>query len=107
MKPSEKEGIKLAAIAGGLLLLYWLYRRYHTGAASVTPGADGTNSVGGTGGDPADPITSTYAQQPGAYNPPSLGDVNINIANQGLGSLSNMYIPLFGFVGMANNVYYQ
>jgi len=46
----------------------------------------------------SDPVLSAY--QPGLGLQPS-PNINIDIGNQGLNYLSNKYIPLFGFVGMA------
>ena len=46
-----------------------------------------------------DPVQSAYSP---SLAPQLLGgNVNVDIQNQGLNYLSNKYIPLFGFVGMA------
>ena len=42
-----------------------------------------------------------------AYSPPDLGDLTINVQDGALAGLSNQYIPLFGFVGMAQGEMYQ
>jgi len=58
---------------------------------------------------PLDPNMVNYMQQTGG-NPPiavSGPNMNINIANQGLGFLSNKYVPMFGFIGMAQGVTVQ
>lgn len=89
----------VAFILGALLLLWWLLQR-----RAAQQAADDATVQAAT---PTDPITDTYASNPDAFNPPSLGTVNINIGNQGLSYLSNDYIPLFGFVGMAQGVMYQ
>lgn len=41
-----------------------------------------------------------------SYSPPSIGNVSMQIANPGFNMLSNQYIPLFGFVGMAQGAGY-
>lgn len=95
----DKNYARFALIAGGCALLYWLYqRKMNAENALQFPQAPQI---------PTDPMGDVYAADPDGFNPQSLGDVNINIANQGLGYLTNQYIPLFGFVGMAQGVYYQ
>jgi hypothetical protein len=104
MTTKEKQAIKIAVILGGVAVLWWLWQRQQ--AVAAAPGDDGTDGVDNSSGASPDPITATYSANPAAFNPPAI-DANINIANQGLSGLSNQYIPLFGFVGMASGVYYQ
>lgn len=90
---------KLAFIAGALLLLWWLWQRRL---------AQATQDDSIQAPEPAaDPMTTVYASDPSRFDPGSLGTVDINIGNQGLNYLSNEYIPLFGFVGMAQGVMFQ
>lgn len=64
---------------------------------------------------PASPSGTEFIQNPteAAYSPNlapqslSGGTINVNVANQGLQYLSNKYIPLFGFVGMAQGATYH
>lgn len=94
----DKNFTKVAFILGALLLLWWLWQRRQSQATQDSTVQAPT---------PFDPMTSTYASDPSKFNPPSLGTVDINIGNQGLSYLSNDYIPLFGFVGMAQGVMFQ
>lgn len=95
---NDKQYGKLAFIAAIALLIWWLLRRRQSqGQLNDTIEAP----------EPFDPITSTYAANPNQFDPPSLGTVNINIGNQGFAYLTNDYIPLFGFVGMAQGVMFQ
>jgi hypothetical protein len=96
----DKEFTKFAFIALGIALLWWLWQR----RVANMPSEPETEAPTMT---PNDPQLITYSQNPSAFNPPSLGNININIANQGLSYLSNQYVPLFGFVGMAQGVSYQ
>jgi hypothetical protein len=98
---NDKEFAKVGFIALGLLLLWWLWMRKQAAAVQATQAQAPTTTT-------SDPEQDVFANGP----PPiaSLGDgstLNVNIANQGLGYLSSQYIPLFGFVGMAQGVSYQ
>lgn len=94
---STHETAKVAFIVIGVLFLFWLYkhRQYQNAAPEVTPPESAS-----------DPETLTYAANPNQFDPASI-NANINIGNQGLGYLDNKYMPMFGFVGMANGVFYQ
>lgn len=50
------------------------------------------------------PDLAAFAANPSAFQPSNL---NVKIDNQGLNYLTNHYMPLFGFVGMAQGVYFQ
>lgn len=93
---NDKDYTKLAFIALGLLLLWWLWQRRQSAAVAATQPQAPTTTTG-------DPQEDTFVNGP----PPIDSVSTINIANQGLGYLSNQYIPLFGFVGMAQGVAYQ
>lgn len=95
---NDKDYTKLAFIALGLLLLWWLWRRRQAGQTVSTQQQVPTTTT-------SDPQQEVFENGPAPIG--SLGTVDINIGNQGLGYLSNQYIPLFGFVGMAQGVAYQ
>lgn len=94
----DKDYTKLAFIALALLLLWWLWRRKQAAVVESTEPQAPTTMT-------SDPETEVFSNGP----PPiaSVGTIDVNIGNQGLGYLSNEYIPLFGFVGMAQGVAYQ
>ncbi len=94
----DRDFTKLMFIALAILFLWWLWRRRQAATVASTQPQVPTTTAN-------DPETIVAANGP----PPlqSVGDLNVNIANQGLGYLSTEYIPLFGFVGMAQGVYYQ
>jgi len=50
------------------------------------------------------PDLAAFAANPYAFQPSNL---NVNIGNQGFNYLTNKFMPLFGFVGMAQGVYFQ
>jgi len=88
-------------VVAGVLLTVWLAMRATKGGAVMLPPASNvpTNN----------PIVNDFMRQyPGGSPIQILGTpTNINIGNQGLNYLSNKYIPLFGFVGMAQGVTWQ
>jgi hypothetical protein len=95
---NDKEFAKLAFIIGCGVFIYWMWERNQVAQADAT--------------QPQAPITTTSdpEQQVFEAGPPpiqSLGNLDVNISNQGLSYLSNAYMPLFGFVGMAQGVAYQ
>ncbi len=47
------------------------------------------------------PDLQTYAKNPQAFYTPANQKINVHVANQSMGYLNSSYIPLFGFVGMA------
>jgi hypothetical protein len=88
----------LAVLALGIAWLKW------TGHPSVASGA-ATNAAAGV-----DPFTAPYgwstpgiSDDPNTLNggPPFQSSVNVNVNPSYLASLSQQYIPLFGFVGLA------
>lgn len=93
---NDKDYTKLAFIALGLVLLWWLWQRRQASQVAATQPQAPTTTTG-------DPEQEVFANGPAPIG--SLG--TIDIENQGLSYLSNQYIPLFGFVGMAQGVAYQ
>ena len=87
------------AVAG---FIYWSIKGNKAGSAVLieTPQTQGAAV-------PVDPITEFFANNPQAFTPQNLNTVNVTIANQGLNYLNDNYIPLFGFVGMAQGAVYQ
>jgi len=98
MTERDKKTLKLLAIIGGIAFLWWLLTR----KKSVTIPAEKTDQQVKYG----DPMLNFFAQHPTMFMPASHstiegGRIAIDIGNQGLNMLSDKYIPLFGFVGMA------
>jgi hypothetical protein len=87
---TDRDYAKSALIIGGVIFLIWLA---HHKPGEAAPPAN------------LDPMQSVFGSDPGAFMPPQ--DININIGNQGLNYLSNKFIPLFGFVGMAQGTMFQ
>lgn len=83
-------------LAGGALFLWWLYHR------KLALSADGAEAP------PLqmyDPNELGYAGNPGANLPATNGSINVNATINTPNVLG--YIPLFGFVGMAQGTMFQ
>ena len=79
-----------AAIA---LFVWWLWEKHNSIPATQLPPSEGG------------PVQSLdwpmSGVSPEAYTPPTIGKLSLNVQNPGFNMLSNQYIPMFGFVGMA------
>ncbi len=53
------------------------------------------------------PMTGVYDANPFAYQPPNASALTVNIGNQMASQLSDQYMPMFGFVGIAQGSMYQ
>lgn len=80
----------LAAVAA-LFIVWWLvHKRTSNSSGAYSPSMPYN----------VDPIDATYAANPGAFGPQTVnGNVDINV--RGYNTLNQNYLPLFGFVGMA------
>ena len=98
---NDRNYTKFAAVVGVGVLLWWLSKNNVPALSGV---ADASPPLSGF-----DPMTQVFSNYPNAWSPPSLSDatIQVNIANQGLSTLSNQYIPLFGFVGIAQGQIWQ
>lgn len=83
-----------------LFVVWWLFlrKRYRMMPQDVGTAYAGTGTT--------DPQIITYESNPGAFGPQSVGNtVNINV--NGYNGINQNYMPLFGFVGMAQGELYQ
>ncbi len=95
----DKKFDRLVVITALILAVWWIMRPKAQAASQPVPPVD-------TGNIPA-PELAAFSANPAAFMPQSLGNINVNVDNQGLGFLSNQYVPLFGFVGMAQGAFYS
>lgn len=92
LTPKEKEFTILAVIVGiAIILWYWWEKR------------QAVNAV--TGPAPSQDFTNWPMEQTPDYTPPNIPD--ILIGNQTPNLLSQQYMPLFGFIGMAQGTYFH
>lgn len=90
----SKEFTKWSAIALiGVLIYYLLKRKQNISSQTIVNNPDNNAPFIG------DPNLASYLPSPGFQ--PQTTPININIGNQGLNYLNDNYIPLFGFVGVA------
>ncbi len=89
---NDKQFELFSIVVAIALFVWWLIAR-HENQASNTPGENA-----GAFPETNWPMDSV---SPETFMPPTLGDLSLNVQNPGFNLLSNQYIPLFGFVGMA------
>ena len=94
----DKKFDRLVVITALILAVWWIMQPKTQAASAPAAPVD-------LGGIPS-PELAAFSANPAAFMPHSLGNINVNIGNQGLGFLSNQYVPLFGFVGMAQGAFY-
>jgi hypothetical protein len=91
----------LAAIAVAVLYETWK----HKGAGSANCGIPVTLAPSeASGAFPipwCEPMNVVYCANPSAYAPPTAEALTINISCQTAAQLNNQFMPLFGFVGVA------
>lgn len=105
MAEKNHDALYFAATAGVMVLLWWVWKRNQE-ANSIQAAATPSESVDG-GGFPipwGSPMTDVYDANPTAYNPPTDADLTLNVGNGQISGLSSDYMPLFGFVGIAQGV---
>jgi hypothetical protein len=91
MSDKNKSAVIALKVGGIALILFLIFRKKKSTVVSDNvPGAAPNQYI-------YDPVLAAY--NPGLGLQPS--NIDVNIANQGMNYLSNKYIPLFGFVGMA------
>lgn len=100
MTPKQShEAFYFAATAGAIWLLWWVWSKNNAAIpAATTPGQDAFPIPWG------DPMESVYAANPTAYDPATNADLTLNINNPYASMLDSAYMPLFGFVGIAQGV---
>lgn len=89
---NDKSYRNLALLIGGAIVLYWIFKnKAGSNVAASTPLV----------GNVVNPELATYAGNPTGYGLTPSSQVAVTIDNQGMNYLNSNYIPLFGFVGMA------
>lgn len=88
-----------AAIA--LLCLYEAWKHSAAHPAGVTQALAPSEASGAFPIGWACPMNVVYCANPSAYAPPTAQQLTVNVACQTASQLANPYMPLFGFVGIA------
>jgi hypothetical protein len=95
------EAFYFAATAGVIWLLWWVWQKNNLPAAIPAATSPSQQAFPIPWGSPMDNV---YAADPTAYDPPSNADLTLNINNPYASMLDSAYMPLFGFVGIAQGV---
>jgi hypothetical protein len=99
---SDRDWMYLAGFGLTLAILFWAWERAHPASAPVT-------QAQATGAFPegwSDPMTNVYEANPQAFSPPTNTNLTVNVGDQAASMLSDAYMPLFGFVGVAQGMGY-
>jgi hypothetical protein len=95
---NDKQVRNFAIIAALIGAAWWILR-----PGTAQPAADAGGSAG-----PVAPWMQPYqGVNVAGLAPASPPALNVNVANQFAGLLSHQYVPLFGFVGMAQGSMWQ
>lgn len=87
---NKEETIKIAAIIATGIIVYLLLNKHPAIASQTEQPTDGFIN---------NPNYQSYL--PSTAFQPTSPDITVNVDNQGLNYLNDNYIPLFGFVGIA------
>lgn len=102
----DRDFAYFVAAAGVLIILWILSKR----GSAATPAAGNGNYATANPADSTlpipwdEPMNDVYDQSTaanGAYAPPTAADLTLNVQNSALATLSDEYMPMFGFVGIA------
>ena len=94
---SDKQ-FELFGLVVAIALAIWYFLSKKAAAKTETPG-----QIAGAFPSGNWPMTSVPAN---TYTPPTIGQLSLDVHNPAFASLTNQYMPLFGFVGMAQGTYY-
>lgn len=87
---NDKRFERFLAACAALFIVWWFVHKRTVSVAQQAPPMPYN----------MDPIDYTYASNPGAFGPQTVnGSVDIDV--RGYNTLNQNYLPLFGFVGMA------
>jgi hypothetical protein len=95
------EGFYFAATAGVIWLLWWVWSKNNQPIQAAQDPATASGAFPIPWGSPMDNV---YAADPTAYDPATNADLTLNINNPYASMLDSAYMPLFGFVGVAQGV---
>jgi hypothetical protein len=104
MAIKDRDYVYVAATAGIITLLWWVWKRNQAPPINAAPNPAETVDGGGFPIPWDSPMNDVYAANPTAYDPPTDSDLTLNINNPYAAMLGSTYMPLFGFVGIAQGV---
>lgn len=95
------EALYFAATAGVIWLLWWVWNKNNQPIQAAQNQAQASGAFPIPWGSPMDNV---YAADPTAYDPATNADLTLNVNNPYASMLDSAYMPLFGFVGIAQGV---
>jgi hypothetical protein len=107
---SDKDWVYLCGAGLTLAVLWFFATGRNQGAGGLTGLQLTANPSEISGAFPINwsaPMTGVYNANPQAYSPPTNADLTLNIADQSASMLNSAYMPLFGFVGVAQQASYN
>lgn len=93
------EALYFAATAGVLWLLWWVWNKNHGPIQAATTPTESAFPIPWSS-----PMEGVYNANPDAYDPATNADLTLHINNPYASMLDSAYMPLFGFVGIAQGV---
>lgn len=99
---NDKQYKMLALVIGIAVVAYWAMQKNGKPVSVAAAPAQSTLPIAWNS-----PMASAYNADPTAFAPITPGQLDVTINNQSGNLLSNQYVPLFGFVGMAQGSLYQ
>jgi hypothetical protein len=100
----DKDAIYFAATGGVMWLLWWVWNKNQPQPIPASAVPSQSSAGGGFPIPYGQPMSAVYDANPTAYNPPTDSDLTLNINNPYASMLNSAYMPLFGFVGIAQGV---
>lgn len=101
---NDRDWMYLSGTIIALAILWWAWKQRQ---ASQPTGANPAEASGALPVGWDSPMTNIYDANPNAYSPANPASLTINIANQSPSILDSAYMPLFGFVGIAQGAMFQ
>lgn len=97
----DKNFARLFFVIMAAFVIWWILKQKNVTVQNAAPASEDETPYPLN----ENPIDAAYAASPSSYGLQPI-DVNVNVADQGFSYLSNAYIPLFGFVGVAQGMMY-
>jgi hypothetical protein len=101
---SDKDWLWTAGVGVSILILWWLAHR-SSGAVGPSTATNPNQDAFPVAWDA--PMNGPFNANPGFNAPPTNANLSINIQNPFAAMLSSAYMPLFGFVGIAQGVAFE
>jgi hypothetical protein len=107
MTPQDRDYLYAAGALLALATLYYFYEKSAAPAPALTP-AQASGALPVPWASPMDGVYDNSAAAPSnAYAPPTQASLTVNVGDQAASELSDQYMPLFGFVGVAQGQMYS